>query len=147
MTEIEADSVSAKRKATGTAFSMNLVPPDFSRDRCVYKNPEFGLRILFEARWIYDQRVCLGIILVQGQLQRRIEDAVSQRLSRADVHNLVRDCYELIVEFIRARDERNDRHGVKPHIYEATPSQFEELASPVQVSRDAVVTSGAVQIV
>jgi len=46
----------------------------------------------------------LGIILIECQLRRRIEEAVAQRLSNTDVEALVRDCYELVLEFAGGMD-------------------------------------------
>jgi len=43
-------------------------------------------------------------------------------------------------------DRRQDYIGVRPHIYAATPREFAMFASSVQVTRDAVAASQAVQV-
>jgi len=135
-----------------------MIPPEFWTDSCLYINPSLGLKIGFEGAWIceripiakgnktIERSKWLGVILIESQLRRRIEEAVGQRPSNTDVEALVRDCYELIVEFVRGMDRRQDYIGVRPHIYAATPREFAMFASSVQVTRDAVAASQAVQV-
>jgi hypothetical protein len=158
MAEIETTWTSAKRKTSGSEFMLKLVPLEFSTDQCLYRNPLLGLEVGFEARWIYDTipiskgddiihyTGLLGVILIDGQLQARIEQAVAQRELKGETDEAASDCYELIVEFIHGMDERQDRIGVQPHLYVAPSSQFSSLAWSVQVRLDAVTASGAVQI-
>jgi hypothetical protein len=162
MTEIETTWTSAQRKASGAIFTMNLVPPDVSDDRCLYKNPMLGLNVGFAARFVYDNRrierdgkliqgkVLLGIVLVEDELRQRIEKAAGQRLSKNEIETSVRDCYELVIEFVRAIDERQYRLGIQPHIYELPRRRFTAFSSEsvfAGVSPDTVEASGAVQVV
>ncbi len=159
MTEmIETSWTSAKRTATGSEFSLNLVPLEFSSFECWYENPGFGLKVGFQARFIYDHRpvekdgkiiqwpICLGIILIEGELRGLIEKALDGRASKDQIDDLVRDCYELIVVFIRAKDDRQRRFGVQPHIYQAAASRLTSFVSTVEVDPHAIVQTRAVLV-
>jgi hypothetical protein len=152
---IATDSTSAVRQTTGSKFMLNLVPPEISESNCLYENPKFGLKVGFQARWIYEQKVlerkgqlvprplCTGGILIEGELKGVLEKAVDTHASKVEIDDLIKDCYELIIGFIKGKYEF-DRFGVKPHIYVAETRRFSFLnLHGTQVGPDAIAASDA----
>jgi hypothetical protein len=149
----------AKRATNGAEFRLNHVPPEFSQHGCFYINPAHALKIGFAARWIYDQvsmekegkivqrPICPGIILMENELRRGIQQGALQRLSKAEIDNMVRDCYELIVAFIRGKEERFGRVGIQPHIYELPGDRLSKYSRYTDLSPDILAASRPVQIV
>jgi hypothetical protein len=105
---VETDVTSAKRRSTGSRFSLNLVPQEFSEFECEYENPKYDLKIGFHARWIYEQKelerngklvpwpLCTGAILVEGELKQLLVTAVGGRASEAKSmasSTIVTTCY------------------------------------------------------
>ncbi len=81
--------------------------------------------------------------MVEGELKQLLEAAVDGRASEGEVDGLVRDCHELLSEFISSQREF-DRFGVEPHIYVVDRRRFGFLTlHGTQVGPDAVATSQA----
>jgi hypothetical protein len=154
MTDIETTIVSAKCKRTGAQFNLIAIPFDFGADECRYINSTHNINVHFEARFIRDEvlvdntrRVLWsGIILIDGQLQQRLDEATGQRLSKAEIEALKCDCYDLIVEFLRANYARVTTAELQPHIYTAASGALRAFSSSAEVDPNAVTVSRAVQI-
>jgi hypothetical protein len=153
MSEFEVTWSSVKRKSNGEEFRLNLIPPELSDDQCIYIHPLLSKRIGFAARWVYDnaarghaggniveRRVCLGIVLAEGQLRQRIE-TVATPLVKTDIDSIMFDCYDLIIKFIQAGNERQGFPEVESHIYKVPRREFYALTSTVELSQE--VLSGA----
>jgi hypothetical protein len=125
---IEMTSMSAKRVSTGSTFSMDITPPEFSAYDYWYEHPQLNLKVGFHAKWIYEKRafgdgdksiehsVGLGMILVKDQLDRNIARSLEKLETKPDTRDLVLDCYELIISFLRNLNERVSFPD-QPHIY------------------------------
>ena len=128
---IDVDAFSATRRATKSKFSWSLVPPEFGRYGCMYENPSFGLQAGFDAFWIAEHMpakregkvisagVYTGAILVSGQLRQSIEEALGRRANQKLTSDLIGDCHELMIEYMRDRPMRYFAIAVRPRIFEA----------------------------
>jgi hypothetical protein len=146
MTEIEVTAMSAQQTGSGEIFNLIPIPFELSRDQCRYRNPSYNIDVRFEARFIRDEMLIenvrrvmwSGVILIDSQLQQRLEKAVGQRLSKAEIETLVDRCYDLIVEFLRANYARFVAAELRPHIYAASPRVFDTFSLSAEVDRSAV---------
>jgi hypothetical protein len=90
MAEIETTLMSAERKGSGELFNLIPMPFDLSTDECRYTNPSYKINVPFEARFIRDEMLIddarrvlwSGVILIDGQLRKRLEEVAEQRLSK-----------------------------------------------------------------
>lgn len=158
MTEIETTWGWAINKRTGARFSLNPVPFEFAADQCIYENPQSQRRVLFEARFInekikipknsvmIDDEVCRGLILIDDQLRQRIKTFDSRSPAESEIEALIQDCYDLIIEYISANEERRINVRTQPHIYVASLREFEMLSTSVEVDPTAIAASRAVQV-
>jgi hypothetical protein len=154
MTEIETTIYSAKRKRSGELFNLIAMPFELSTDECRYTNPAYKINVPFEARFIRDEMLIddarrvlwSGVILIDGQLRKRLEEVAEQRLSKTEIEALECDCYDLIVEFLRANYARLVTVELQPHIYVASSGALRSFSSSAEVDPSAVAISRAVQI-
>ena len=133
--DIKINSTSATRVTTGAVFSLNIVPLEFSLFECSYNNPKHGVNVGFRARWIYgrierlddgaanERQICFGMILVNGELEKRMEQTIRETERQVDADALIRDCYELITCFIRNENTRKEV-DIDPHIYVVSERGF-----------------------
>lgn len=157
---IEVGACSAMRRATKSKFSWSFVPPELGRYGCLYENPNFGLQAGFDAFWIVERMpaeregkvisagVYTGAILVSGQLRQSIDESLRRREPRELTSDLMHDCHELLIEYMRYRAMRFFGTAVKPRIYEAEALRLNSyfLSDRWIVSPSAVSQSGAKQI-
>ena len=154
MTEIETTTMSAERKRSGELFNLIPMPFDLSTDECRYTNPVYKINVPFEARFIRDEMLIdnarralwSGVILIDGQLRKRIEEVAGQRLSKTEIEALECDCYDLIVEFLRANYVRLVTVELQPRIYVASSSALRNFSSSAEVDPSAITICRAVQI-
>jgi hypothetical protein len=149
----ETDLISAKRKATGSRITVNQTPREFSEHAFLYENKKQGLSIKIPAISVFEefplkqrqydriiqQRVCTGVILERGRLKAAIEQKLGSSVSPSLVRDIIRDVYELMLEFINSDLTRYyyfNKSEVTFHIYEAEARQFYEAidASPDNMS-------------
>jgi hypothetical protein len=84
--------------------------------------------------------------VIEDQFLNRINDAAGERLLKTEIDALVNDCYDLIIEYIRAEDARRYNVGMQPHIYAVPPSQFQMFSKSLRIDSAAIATSHAVLI-
>jgi hypothetical protein len=154
---IETTFTGSKRIGTGSKFSLALVPLEFSLFECWYEHPQLNLRVGFRARWVSESRprrhedrivegtVSLGIIVVKDELRELISEALEGSGAQADVQALVRDCHELIVAYMRAKNELQG-FGDQPHVFEAAARAFGTLTTSVEVGPEALHKVNASQL-
>ncbi len=154
MTEIETTIVSATRQKSGALFNLIPMPFELATDECRYTNHIYAINLPFEARFICDEvlidnarRVLWsGVILIDGQLRQRLEEAAGQRLSKIEIEALECDCYDLIIEFLRANYARFVTVELQPHIYVASSSALRNFSSSAEVDPSAITISRAVRV-
>ena len=102
---IETGIASSTRRATGSKFSINITPMEFSGYNCLYENPIYAFEIGFIAIYTYEtfalrskkyghtiqQPVTTGIILEKGALKTSINRKLGFRASPEVADGLARD--------------------------------------------------------
>jgi hypothetical protein len=153
---IEITSTGALRIETGSRFGMNLVPLEFCEPECVYRHPQFGARIKFHAKWVNEKRaidreglversVSLGLLLIEGELLAFIGRALERRDAKVEAQSLVLDCYELIIAFLRASNERAGYSDL-PHVYATSIKEPWKSRDSVEVGPDVLKKLNAAEI-
>jgi hypothetical protein len=136
------------------------VPPEFAFYDAKYTNDDHALEVTLDAQWIHDERpielggkvfqqeVCIGVILREGQLENAIAAALGAQDNASAIGGLTRDCHELIAAFIRAAASRYYDMSVSPHIYEADWWLLEPFMRPGrrEVGPEAVAGSLAKRV-
>ena len=158
MTEpIEITTSSAKRVSTGSAFSMNYVPPEFSANECWYEHPQSNLKVGFHGKWIYQRKVVssgdkiversvgLGMILIKDEMGTLVARSLEKMGTKADTQALLLDCYELIVAFLRDQNERGSFLD-QPHIYVTSAQEYGKFGDSAQVAPEALKEVRAIEV-
>jgi len=151
---------SATRLATGSKFSEGSIPPELSTHDFFYENPRFGLKVGFEALWIREAleaerdgnprsiEAFTGVILLSGQLASSLAVALGTRATEALISELLRDCHELMCEYLLRRVTKIFTVSFTPRIYEAESCRlYTHLNSGrLDVSPSVLSESGAQQV-
>ncbi len=92
-----------------------------------------------------ERSVGLGLIVIRDQLLRLITQAIEKSGQEADGQALVLDCYELVVSFLLARNERGSFPD-QPHIYQITVEDYGRLGSSAEVRPEILEEIRAIEV-